>query len=101
MRHWIASTLVVFFLLSPWASQAAGKKITGDFVVIKVKGNVVTAKNKATGTRLNLEVSERTTILHQGEHPRTLADIEKGAEFSGEYLIDPDRKYLATRIDLK
>ena len=97
----IAGGLLLGWLVLNMATMAiAQEKVSGDFVVVGVEGNVVKVQNKSTGTRLPLEVTDKTQILHQGQHQRTLADIKKGAEFTGEYTID-GKKYIANRIDLK
>jgi|GEM_PF-5556615 len=90
--------LAAMILIS--VTAAAGEKVSGDFVVVGVAGNIVKVQNKATGARLPLEVTDKTQILHQGQHQRTLADIKKGAEFSGQYTIEGP-KYMADKIDLK
>jgi hypothetical protein len=100
MRRIAGFVLVGLMLFTFIATAAAEEKSSGDFVVVSVKGNIVKAKNKMTGTRLPLEVNDKTVILHQGQDKRTLADIKKGDEFSGEYVIE-GKKYIATRIDLK
>jgi hypothetical protein len=100
MRKIAGLVLFGFMLLTVIATAVAEEKISGDFVVVSVAKNIVKAKNKTTGTRLPLEVNDKTVILHQGQHKGTLADIKKGDEFSGEYVIQ-GKQYIATRIDLK
>jgi hypothetical protein len=100
MRKGAIAVFIGLIFFAGVLSARAEEKLSGDFVVVGVEGNVVKAKNKATGTRLPLEVGDKTEILHQGQQKRTLADIKKGDEFSGEYTIQ-GKKYLATKIDLK
>ncbi len=100
-RGWMAAA-ALFLVVATLSTTifAADEKSSGEFVVVSVEGNIVKAKNKGTGTRLPLTVTDKT-VIKQKDQKKGIGDIKKGDEFFGEYAITPDNKYLATMINLK